>query len=291
MNRLFHIIRDDRRLGLRIIKTGIAVTVCIVISNLLKLDQPFLAVIATVLSMGKSIDMSVRSGKNKMIGVLIGAALGCGFAVLALTMHSPANAGLCGVGIIAVLYLCQLFSLNGAAALTSFAFAAVMFGSISIKPWVYAITCAENAIIGIAISVLINLIIMPPNYAEEVKRAYALLREKISSSVEDVSEKHPIDVKEIETVIERLARNVRLYVSEARFLRGDDDEVFSISCKVSAYKMILDELKAIDAMELANKENISDELQTVYRYHMNRMTQLLEGVSEKSTASAAPKKK
>lgn len=277
MNRFFHSIRSDHRLGLRIIKTGIAVTVCIVISDLLKLDQPFLAVIATVLSMGKSIDMSVRSGKNKMIGVLIGSALGFGFAMI-----SGANAGFCGVGIIIVLYLCQLLHLNGAGSLPCFAFAAVMFGTASPKPWVYAVTCAENALIGIAVAVLVNLIIMPPNYAEEVKRAYALLREKTDLAVKDAEAKRQIDIKEIETVIDRLAGNVRLYVSEAKLLRGDDEEVFAISCKVSSYRMILDELKAVDVMELSGKENIPDDLQTVFDYHISRMHQLQESVSDLS---------
>lgn len=277
MNRFFRAIRSDHRLGLRIIKTGIAVTVCIVISDLLKLDQPFLAVIATVLSMGKSIDMSVRSGKNKMIGVLIGSALGFGFAMI-----SGANAGLCGVGIIIVLYLCQLLRLNGAGSLPCFAFAAVMFGSVSPKPWGYAVTCAENALIGIAVAVLVNLIVMPPNYAEEVKRAYALLREKADLAIKDAVAKRQIDIKEIEAVIDRLAGNVRLYVSEAKLLRGDDEEVFAISCKVSSYRMILDELKAVDVMELSGKENIPDNLQTVFNYHIDRMRQLQESVSDLS---------
>lgn len=286
MNRFFQMIGTDHRLGLRIIKTGIAVTVCIVLSNLLKLDQPFFAVIATVLSMGKSIDMSVRSGKNKMIGVLIGSALGgC------LVMIYGANAGLCGVGIIIVLYLCQLLHLNGAATLTSFAFAAVMFGSNAAKPWPYALTCAENALIGIAVAVVVNLIIMPPNYAEEVKRAYALLREKTALAIEDAAEKRQINIKEIETVIDRLSGNVRLYVSEAKLLRGDDEDVFAISCKVSAYRMILDELKAVSIMELPGKETISGEMLTVYGYHLNRMRQLQESVSGGSSAKAPVHKK
>lgn len=282
MNRFFHTIRTDHRLGLRIIKTGIAVTLCIVISNLLKLDQPLLAVIATVLSMGKSIDMSVRSGKNKMIGVLIGSVLGCG-----LSMINGANPGLCGLGIILVLYLCQLLRLRGASTLTSFAFAAVMFGSSAAKPWAYALTCAENALIGIAVAVIVNLIVMPPNYVEEVKRTYALLREEISLAAGDVFNREPVDAQEIETMVDRLEGNVRLYVSEARLLRGDDEEIFAISCKISTYRAVLDELRALNVMLESGEKSASGEMQAVYQYHLGRIRRL-QGDLSKSEAEKAP---
>lgn len=273
MNRFFQKFGSDHKLGLRIVKTGLAVTVCIVISNLLKLDDPFLAVIATVLSMGKSVDVSVRSAKNKLIGVAMGSALGCGFAMI-----SGANPGLCGVGIIILLYLCQVFHLFGASTLSCFAFAAVMFAKASPKPWLSALTCAENALIGIAVAVIVNLVVFPPNYAEEVKRSYALLREKTDFAIQDAVEKRDLDVKEISNLIERLASNIRLYVSEAKMLRGDDDAIFAISCKVATYRMILDELKAVDGMELEGKEQIPESLQVVYTYHMERMRRLHEDV-------------
>lgn len=280
MNSVFHKIRSERKLGLRIIKTGIAVTICVAFSNLLKLDQPYLAVIATVLSMGKSVDMSVRSGKNKMIGVVLGSALGCGFALL-----SSGNAGLCGVGIIASLYLCQFFRLNGAAPLTCFAFAAVMFSATGPTPWRPALMCAENALLGIAVAVVVNLLVIPPNYAEEVKITYAALQEAAGSAMRDAAERRAMDVKAAVTLVERLEANVRLYVSEAKLLRGDDDEVFAISCKVATYRALFDELKAVESMRLTDGKEIPADLQAVYDYHMERARCLLE-----STARTAPPK-
>ena len=286
MNSVFHKIRSERKLGLRIIKTGIAVTICVAFSNLLKLDQPYLAVIATVLSMGKSVDMSVRSGKDKMIGVVIGSTLGCGFALL-----SSGNAGLCGVGIIAALYLCQLFRLSGAAPLTCFAFAAVMFSATGPKPWQPALMCAENALLGIAVAVVVNLLVIPPNYAEEVKIAYAALREAAEGAVRDAEERRGTDVKAAETLVERLEANVRLYVSEAKLLRGDDDEVFAISCKVATYRALFDELKAVEAMALDGGKEIPGNLRAVYDYHMERARLLLESTKSKGKSGKQETKK
>lgn len=275
MDRLYRFFTANRRLGLRIVKTGIAVTVCVAVSNILHLDHPFIAVIATVMSMGKSIDLSVRSGKNKMIGVLIGSLIGCGFATI-----SPGNAGLCGIGIILALYLCHFFRLDGAGALSSFAFAAVLFKASPAAPWRYALSCAGTAAMGIAAAVAINLIVMPPNYAEEIKKAYASLKKQTSAAMEDAEARHAIDTEAVGEGIERLAGNVHLYVSEAKLLRWNDGEVFAISSRIVVYRLILDELKAVEVMELTEDGEPEGEILTVYRYHMRRMRELLETAEE-----------
>ena len=53
----------------------------------------------------KSIDISIRGGKNRVLGTVIGAAIGAAFA-----MALPGNAGLCGIGVILTLYLCHMLN-------------------------------------------------------------------------------------------------------------------------------------------------------------------------------------
>ena len=277
MSWLSKFLRSRNRLGLRIVKTGIAVTVCVAVTHVFHLHEPFIAVVATVMSMGKSIDMSVKSGRNKMIGAVIGSALGCAFASI-----SPANAGLCGIGIILTLYLCHLLRLNGAATLSSFSFAAVMFGTAGMEPWRFASTSVIDCLIGVAVAIVVNLILFPPNYAEEIKRTYASLLEKTRAAIEDASSRRRIGVRDVEGEIERLSGNVNLYVSEAKLQRWNDDEVFEISCRASAFRLILDELRAVEVMALTEEDGEPEgELLTVYRYHVDRMKRLYADVLQK----------
>lgn len=267
------------RMGLRIVKTGIAVTVCVAVSYALKLNQPLFAVVATVMSMGKSIDISFRSGKNKAVGVVIGIAVGYGFASIA-----PANAGLCGVGIIATLYICQLLRLKGAATLSCFLFAAMMFlhsFGTRMVTWRFAGASAVDSIVGIAIALLVNLLVMPPNYAEEIKNARAVLHERIQEAILNARDRQLIDIHAVETAIEKLAYNINLYISEIRVLRWNDKEVFGISCKVSTYRMILEELKALQVLIQALGESGEPDAsqKTVYEYHYNRACSLLTSAS------------
>ncbi|MBE6829054.1 MAG: hypothetical protein E7519_02460 [Ruminococcaceae bacterium] len=266
MKWLLNLLKTENRLGFRVVKTGIAVTLCVVISALLKLDEPFFAVIAAVMTMGKSIDASIKMGKNKLIGVLIGAAVGYGFVML-----SPGNAGLCGVGIILTLYLCHLFKLYGAATLSCFVFAAMMFHIGT------ALSCIAGSAIGIVIAILVNLVIMPPNYAEEIKKSFVHLRSQVDQAMESAASFWQIDTFAVDSAIQKLSYNVKMYIAQAKFLRWNDDEVFGISCKISTYEMILDELKALEVMELTEDSvKPGGETGIVYRYHMDRMQKLYE---------------
>ena len=81
MERIKKLLKSSGGMGLRIVKTGIAATLCVVVSYWLMLDTPFFAVSTTVISMGKSIDISIRGGKNRIVGAAIGAAIGAAFAM------------------------------------------------------------------------------------------------------------------------------------------------------------------------------------------------------------------
>lgn len=282
MNWLSKHLRPRNKLGLRIVKTGIAVTFCVAVTYVFKLHEPFIAVVATVMSMGKSIDMSVKSGRNKMVGAVIGSALGCAFAAI-----SPANAGLCGIGIILTLYMCHLLNLTGAATLSSFSFAAVMFGASGREPWRFSSASVIDCLIGIAVAIVVNLILFPPNYAGEIKSAYASLLEKTRAAIGDAAARRRIAVRDVETELAKLSENVSLYVSEAKLLRWNDDEVFDISCRASTFRLILDELKAVEVMALTEDREPDGDLLPVYRYHLDRMKRLYDGVLQKNTDSAA----
>lgn len=277
------------RMGLRIIKTGIAVTVCVAISYALKLNQPFFAVVATVMSMGKSIDISFRSGKNKVVGAIVGVAVGYGFASI-----SPANAGLCGVGIIVTLYVCQLLRLKGAATLSCFLFASMMFlhsFGTSMVTWRFAAASVVDSIVGIAIALVVNLLVMPPNYAEEIKNARTVLHERIQEAILNARDCQLIDIHAVETAIEKLAYNVNLYISEIKFLRWNDKEVFGISCKISTYRMILEELKALQVLIQALGESGEPDAsqKTVFEYHYNRVRSLFTAVCAPEESGPAAK--
>ena len=275
MERIKKLLKSSGGMGLRIVKTGIAATLCVVVSYWLMLDTPFFAVSTTVISMGKSIDISIRGGKNRIVGAAIGAAIGAAFA-----MALPGNAGLCGIGVILTLYLCHVLKLNGGAPLACIIFTIVVLYRGS-DPWFYAGQHCLEVLIGVAIALLVNIIIMPPNYVAQIKRAYADLRGLVEESIDFASTGDPIDILAIDHTIRTLSTAVEHYIGEIKFFRGNDEEVFQISCKIATYRQILHELTSID--ELGQRPIPKDSpLYPVFSYHLERLIALYDACKEEA---------
>ena len=119
MEKKKNILAYVRGLGFRIVKTGIAVTLCLCVVKWLNLPHPLYVVLTAVLAMGASIEGSFHMAKNYIFGILCGIVVG---SVSAFFL--PGNAGAGGIGAIVTLYLCSLLHLRGAEALSCAAFGA-----------------------------------------------------------------------------------------------------------------------------------------------------------------------
>ena len=152
------------QIGMRNIKTALAVTISIIIANLMKLQSPFYTAIAAIISMQSSVKASFKAGRNRMYGTILGAAIGYIFALI-----YPGNAFLCGAGIIIIIYLCNTFKWNQSASIACIVFLAIMINLNGKDPLLYSIYRTVDTFIGIIIAVLINYFIVPPKKHEENK--------------------------------------------------------------------------------------------------------------------------
>ena len=85
---------------MRNIKTAISVVICIVISNLLNLNNPIFVIIGAIVSMQGSINESYQSGINRILGTVFGAMVGMLFYQI-----SPNNTLLIGLGTILKIHI------------------------------------------------------------------------------------------------------------------------------------------------------------------------------------------
>ena len=76
MEKKKNILAYVRGLGFRIVKTGIAVTLCLCVVKWLNLPHPLYVVLTAVLAMGASIEGSFHMAKNYIFGILCGIVVG-----------------------------------------------------------------------------------------------------------------------------------------------------------------------------------------------------------------------
>lgn len=164
--------------GMRTLKTGIAVTLCLLICQSQQIDLLFYAVIAAVISMDKNIWLSFHAGKSRMIGTFLGALLG-GLFAFAL----PMNPWVCGTGIVLLIALLARLKLNAAIVIASIVFLAVTVGFGSDDPVYYSLMRLADTLLGIVVAWLVNILIFPYHNFPRIRICLSEIQTLLTSPV------------------------------------------------------------------------------------------------------------
>lgn len=153
------------KVGLRNIKTALAVSLCMIICNLLGRESSFFACIAAVFCMKDTVPSSVSMGKNRIIGTIIGGLMG--IIVIYISDLFPILYRLTPIvsffGIVTVIYICTLIKRPGSVIISCIVFIGIMLNyATQIDSYSYAINRSIDTAIGIIIAILINKYLNPP---------------------------------------------------------------------------------------------------------------------------------
>ena len=155
------------KIGLRTIKSGIAVFLCL----LLLPNEPFFACLTAVICLQDTVYNSINMGINRGAGTIIGATFGLLFLFLfrSLELHIPNHYLskliiylIIASGIILMIYICVFIKRPGAINITCIAFLGVTTAHAYIDPLYYATNRIIETLLGIIISILVNKLITPP---------------------------------------------------------------------------------------------------------------------------------
>ncbi|MGG0822881.1 aromatic acid exporter family protein [Paenibacillus turicensis] len=198
-------------IGMRNIKTAIAIFITVMISALLKLEYPFYAAIATIISMENSVTNSYTAGRNRMMGTCVGAGIGLIFAWI-----KPHDALFCAIGIVIVIYICNLLKWNKSISIASIVFLAIM---LNLKPgessFYYGINRIFDTLIGVSVAVLVNYLIFPPKHEFNLHVARkALMKNLVAISNQVLYESNNSGIKELKKEISNLEKHYSLCKQE-----------------------------------------------------------------------------
>ena len=155
-----------KKVGMRTIKTAFAVSLTIFISNILKLKSPFFAGIAAIISMKTSVSESLTAGKSRMLGTIFGAMIAIVFSYIA-----PTNVLSIGIGIIIIIYTCNLLGWTNAVQISSMVFLVIVLNYDEGRRLNHALYRTFDTLVGLIIGTLINYIVVPPyTYYEKLLR-------------------------------------------------------------------------------------------------------------------------
>ncbi len=276
--------KKDFKIGLRTIKTGVAVGLSMYIASLFNLKSPIFTGVAAVMAMQSSVFESFKMGKDRMLGTFVGAIIGLIFSFLL-----PNNYLFMSLGIIVVIYIHNLLEWNKSLTLSAIVFLAIFINRESARiP--YATNRVLDTFIGISVSVLINYLILAPNTKKSfIKRKvhifqtsknfiYNLVKNKGEISLGELSE----DIKELENIYSIYKEELKLHIARGKL---NEDSIHIISLLDDIYKE-LETIYRLDIRPILNEVNArlfeeiysegfvpqareNNEIDIVYNYHLN----------------------
>ena len=149
-----------QKVGMRTIKTGIAVAVCTLLAKYL-VHNPMYAGVGCVVSVQDTVKGSFKLGFNRVKGTFIGGLVG--FLCVLIKPGDPIVAGL---GIMAAIYICTTLNIQSGIVVSSVTFLLVHLGIIDSAPAHYAISRVIDTSVGVVIGIVINYILARPDYCE-----------------------------------------------------------------------------------------------------------------------------
>lgn len=155
------------KIGLRTIKTALAVFLCL----LLFPSEPFFACITAVFCIQDTVSNSINMAINRGLGTVLGAITGLLFLIICRFFTYNIEIYFIrkflvyltiAIGIIVVIYLCNLIKKTGAINISCIAFLAVTTVRAFDQPIYYAVNRTIETLFGIFIALLINKFVAPP---------------------------------------------------------------------------------------------------------------------------------
>lgn len=176
------------KIGMRNIKTALSVLACLLLYRglalfigalpsdgnaiyrffyqLLSHSHVLYACVGAIISMQSTVDSSLQQGRIRLLGTVIGGAMGILFLYFdRLLWNGVLTLAFAPLGIVLLIYLCNLISMRDSVSIACVVFLIILLDLSNTIPYVYAISRILDTAIGIVIAVAINLLIDRPKHS------------------------------------------------------------------------------------------------------------------------------
>lgn len=156
------------KIGMRMVKTALAVFVCAII-GWLRGQTTFFAMVAAILCMQKSTERAVYISFNRLVGTAVGGIYGVLVLFLETYIHAQSIMPLyyLVISVMLIPVICTAVAMRkpSAAAFSSIVFLSTTIHHVGeVVPYDYALNRLLDTIVGIIVSLIINLTIVNPEH-------------------------------------------------------------------------------------------------------------------------------
>lgn len=272
---------------MRTIKTALAVTISLYISQMLNLGAPIFTAIASISTMKASISESFNDVSRRLFTAVFGVVLGYLFSLIPLGEEFLPL--LAGIGIIIIIYMLQVLNLKRMIILSCIVFVASLCAESN--KLVYGINRIIGTFVGIAVSVPINYLISAPNLSQNYLRQAKSLTELSKMFLLELITKSDHKITDFEIEYNKLNEIYKTIVSEksmpvhGELLPVTTEKIMKLFDDISFRFHILNSIKERPHVEKESQEMVESllrlniftegqlegDLNSVYNFHIKKI--------------------
>ncbi|MCD5076141.1 FUSC family protein [Enterococcus gallinarum] len=183
------------RLGMRTIKTAIAVMLCILLFRFLNRGQPLIAALSAVFSLRQDLTTTLSFGKSRVLGNSIGGATAIIYFFMKQYFHNDFLIELLVLPALVAFIIVLSDGINNNSGIIS-GIATMLLITLSVpqgESFIFALDRVLDTFIGTLIAIFINFVLRPPEKEKqaEIKEDLVVMKEReteLKTMLEDVQE-------------------------------------------------------------------------------------------------------
>ena len=207
--------RKKFKIGLRTLKTAIAVTIAMMIVNAYgtSTSKLIFAMLGAMTAMEPTFRESVRSSITQIVGVLFGCLVG----VILLSLPIPDLAAAV-VGIIIVITSYNMFQVHFSPSLPCL-IVIIICTTLELDPFFYALSRCWDTAIGLGVGMLVNILVFPYDNSRQIRDTADSLDRELLLFLEEMFDGDNLlpDTEKMAATIDAMAKQLTIF-SNQRFL-------------------------------------------------------------------------
>lgn len=284
-----------KKIGMRTVKTVIAVVLTLEISKILNINSPILAGIAAIMTMETSVSESFSAGKYRMYGTILGAIIS-----LIITWISPVNFVTTALGLFVIIYISNILKWQDAVRMAMIVFLVIIIDFEEAYRFTYALNRTLDTFIGVIVGTTINYFIRPPKI--EIKMDTIIdnmITEVIANIKEMVWNNKKPQLDELKKEINYIEENYETLKKDEKFKININQSLLNYEyifemfqniyshfrvIKLLDSRVYIDEenkelLETMFSKDIPKIENIEKEqLYIIYNYHLREILYELKSI-------------
>ena len=237
------------RIGLRTIKTAVAVMISMVIVNFYGATTSKLvfAMLGAMDAVQPSFKASLRACLTQIVGVLFGAVMG--MLLLALPVN-PLVA--MGMGVVLVITVYNTMQIRFSPSLPCLIIL-TMFTTPDIQPMTYAFGRIWDTAIGLGVGMIINTLVFPYDNSQQIRATVQSLDRELIRFLEDMfdGDDHMPDANAMSRTVEDMARQLSIFSNQRLLMRlsNQKKEIASFQVCEGKARELLARMEVLSRME------------------------------------------